>query len=117
VLKVGKRSVLLIASTGTCCQCCGSGSGWNRIILPDPDRHPGHADFDSADPEGYGISQFQGIKKLLFLTFFQRIGIGFFIPIRILIWIGINMEIRIRIGFKTIAIHNTACTVIVYFLL
>jgi hypothetical protein len=28
-------------------------------------------------------------------------------PFRIRIWIGINMEIQIRIGIKTMPIHNT----------
>jgi hypothetical protein len=28
-------------------------------------------------------------------------------PVRIRIWIGINMEILIRIGIKTLLIHNT----------
>jgi len=52
MLKVGNRFVLLIAVTGTWYQCCGSRSGRIRIILPDPDRHPGHADFDLADRDG-----------------------------------------------------------------
>ncbi len=149
--------MLLIASTGTCYKCCGSGSGRIRIILPDPDRHPGHV-----DPDGY---QFQANRKVAKLNYFPdnfnmlskilkmwthlilmrkvklhtltkvgknycflkcvNLGVGFmledrnwfFMPIRIwiLIWIGINMDIRIRIGIKTIAIHNTACTVIVIF--
>ncbi len=33
-------------------QYCGSGSGQIRNILPDPDRHPAHADPDPADRIG-----------------------------------------------------------------
>jgi hypothetical protein len=36
-------------------QCCGSGSGRIRIILPDPDRYQGHADSGSADPNRYHV--------------------------------------------------------------
>jgi hypothetical protein len=39
----------------------------------------------------------------------MRIGIilmPILIRIQILIWIGISMEIRIRIGIKTVPIHN-----------
>ncbi len=39
----------------------------------------------------------------------MRIGIVL-MPIRILIRIGINMEIRIRIGIKMMPIHKTAFT-------
>jgi hypothetical protein len=36
-------------------QICGSGSGRIRIILPDPDRHPGHVDPDPADMDRYQV--------------------------------------------------------------
>jgi hypothetical protein len=50
-----------------------SGSGRNRIILPDPDPdrdwHPGHADQDPADPNRF---QFQANEKGDKLYIFQK---------------------------------------------
>jgi hypothetical protein len=44
----------------------------------------------------------------------MRIGIVL-MPVRIRIWIGINMEIRIRMGTKTMPIHNVTFTTYLIF--
>jgi hypothetical protein len=33
--------------------CSGAGPGRIRIILPDPDGNPGHADLDPVNPDRY----------------------------------------------------------------
>ncbi len=40
----------------------GTGSGWIRISLPDPDRYQGHTDLDLVDRDRY---QFQANEKLI----------------------------------------------------